>query len=59
MILKLHEIEITPHRPPNETHWHDRDMILYYGWSKATNKYFWSTILTWNRYREEFTPGYY
>ena len=58
-VLKLHAIEITPHRPPNERHWHDRDMILYYGWSKATNKYFWNTVLQWNKYREEFTPGYY
>jgi len=59
MILKLHSIEITPHRPPNDRHWHDRDIILYYGWSKATNKYFWNTVLQWNKYREEFTPGYY
>ena len=59
MILKLHAIEITPHRPPNDRHWHARDIILYYGWSKATNKYFWNTVLQWNKYRDEFTPGYY
>ena len=58
MILKLHAIEITSHRPPNDRHWHDRDIILYYGWSKPTNKYFWNTVLQWNKYREEFTPGY-
>jgi len=59
MILNLHGIEITPHRPPNDRFWHDRDMVLYYGWSKPTNKYFWDTILKWNRNSEEFTPGYY
>ena len=59
MVLKLHAIEITSHRPPNNRHWHDRDMVLYYGWSKPTNKYFWDTILKYNRHRNEFTPGYY
>ena len=59
MILKLHAIEITSYRPPNDRHWHDRDIILYYGWSKPTNKYFWDTVLKYNRHRNEFTPGYY
>jgi len=59
MVLKLHAIEITQQRPSNDRHWHDRDMVLYYGWSKPTNKYFWDTILKYNRHRNEFTPGYY
>ena len=57
--LKLHAIEITPHRPPNDRHWHDRDMKLYYGWSKPTNKHFWNMVLSWNRHHEQFIPGYY
>ena len=58
-VLDLHAIEITPHRPPNDRHWHDRDMVLYYGWSKPTNKHFWNMVLTWNRHRDQFIPGYY
>ena len=58
-VLKLHAIEITPHRPPNDRYWHDRDMILYYGWSKPTNKHFWNMVLSWNQYHEQFIPGYY
>ena len=58
-VLKLHAIEITPHRPPNDRHWHDRDMVLYYGWSKATNKHFWNMVLSWNKHHEQFIPGYY
>lgn len=58
-VLELHAIEITPHRPPNDRHWHDRDMVLYYGWSKPTSKYFWNTVLSWNRHHEQFIPGYY
>ena len=57
MVLKLHAIEITSQTL--ERHWHDRDIILYYGWSKPTNKYFWDTVLKYNRHRNEFTPGYY
>ena len=53
-VLELHAIEITPHRPPNHGYWHDRDIVLYYGWSKLTSKYFWNTVLS-----EEFVPGYY
>ena len=61
MELKLHAIEITPHRPPNDTHWHDRDMLLYYGWTKADNKTYFDTIYEWNTESNnyEFTPGYY
>lgn len=58
-VLKLHAIEITPHRPPNDRYWHDRDMVLYYGWSKATNKHFWNMVLSWNKHHEQFIPGYY
>ena len=61
MELKLHAIEITPQRPPNDTHWHDRDMYLYYGWTKADNKIYFDTIYEWNTESNsyEFTPGYY
>ena len=61
MELKLHAIEITPHRPPNERFWHDRDMNLYYGWVKLKNKLVWNTICDWNSHCSayEFTPGYY
>jgi len=61
MELKLHAIEITPHRPPNDRHWHDRDMYLYYGWTKADNKIYFDTIYEWNTESNsyEFTPGYY
>ena len=61
MELKLHAIEITPHRPPNDTHWHDRDMYLYYGWTKADNKTYFNTLYEWNTESNsyEFTPGYY
>ena len=61
MELRLHAIEITPHRPPNATHWHDRDMHLYYGWAKADDKTYFHTIYEWNTDSNnyEFTPGYY
>ena len=61
MELKLHAIEITPHRPANDRHWHDRDMYLYYGWTKADNKIYFDTIYEWNTESNsyEFTPGYY
>ena len=62
MLLKLHAIEITPHRPPSDfTHWHDRDIILYYGWTKLSNTNLWKMICEWNsgHFRGEFTPGYY
>ena len=61
MELKLHAIEITPHRPPNTRHWHDRDMLLYYGWTKADNKTYFDTIYEWNTESNsyEFAPGYY
>ena len=61
MELKLHAIEITPHRPPNDRHRHDRDMYLYYGWTKADNKKYFDTIYEWNTESNsyEFTPGYY
>ena len=62
MELKLHAIEITPQRPPYQiTHWHDRDMYLYYGWTKADNKIYFDTIYEWNTESNsyEFSPGYY
>ena len=62
MELKLHAIEITPQRPPDQiTHWHDRDMYLYYGWTKADNKIYFDTIYEWNTESNsyEFSPGYY
>ena len=58
-VLRLHAIEITPFRQPNDRYWHDRDMVLYYGWSKPTNKHFWNMVLSWNRHAEQFVPGYY
>lgn len=59
MNFQLHAIEITPERPQNDHYYHNRDMVLYYGWSKPTNREFWNTILTWNRNSFEFSPGYY
>jgi len=59
MSLELHAIEITPKRPPNDRYWHDRDINLYYGWSKMSNKYFWNIILKANLHYDTFSPGYY
>ena len=59
MNFQLHAIEITPKRRPNHHYYHDRDMILYYGWSKSTDREFWNTVLTWNKNAFEFAPGYY
>ena len=61
MELRLHAIEITPHRPPNDHYWHDRDMYLYYGWVKLNNNNLWNTICEWNSECSsyEFCPGYY
>ena len=58
MYLNLHAIEITKYRDRPDRHF-KRFINLYYGWSKPTNKYFWDTILKWNRYNDEFNPGYY
>ena len=58
-VLGLHAIEITPHRPPNDKIYHDRDIILYYGWTKPTNHHFWNIVLSWNIHAEQFAPGYY
>jgi len=64
--IKLYAIEITPERTsPAERvcgYWHKRDINLYYGWSKISNKHFWNTICEWNsdnRVQGEFIPGYY
>ena len=61
MTLKLRAIEITPERTAAEIgrHWHARDINLYYGWAKITNKYFWHTLCEWNQYNNELSPGYY
>ena len=58
-VLELHAIEITPYRSPNDVYWHDRDIILYYGWTKPTNHHFWNIVLSWNIHAEQFAPGYY
>ncbi len=57
--LKLHAIEITPERPPNDRYWHSRDMNLYYGWAKMTDLDFWNTITKANLLYDTFSPGYY
>ena len=62
--LKLHSIEITEERTSaaeREGHWHTRDIILYYGWTKLSNTNLWKMICEWNsgHFRGEFTPGYY
>ena len=61
MKLNLYAIEITPERTEEERvrHWHARDINLYYGWTKITNKYFWNTVCKWNQYNNELCPGYY
>ena len=65
MKLKLRAIEITPEREvyggeEEQGQWrHSRDIILYYGWVKMTNKYFWNTLCEWNQYNNELCPGYY
>ena len=61
MTLKLRAIEITPERTAAEIgrHWHARDINLYYGWAKITNKYFWHTLCEWNQHNNELSPGYY
>lgn len=58
MVLKLHAIEITSHRPPNDRYWHDRDINLYYGWRRATDRNFWREILSAEKHWD-FKPGYY
>lgn len=57
--LKLHAIEITPERPPNDRYWHSRDMNLYYGWGKMTDRDFWNTVTKANLLHDTFSPGYY
>ena len=62
MELKLHAIEITPHRPPEQQrHWHDRDINLFYGWTRLSNNNAWNTICEWNSESSHygFSPGYY
>ena len=60
MKLNLYAIEITPERTPGVgEYWPTRDIILYYGWTKITNKYFWHTLCEWNQYNNELSPGYY
>ena len=65
MKLKLHAIEISPQRGGGRRRggggrWRrSRVMILYYGWTKMTNKYFWNTLCEWNQYNNELAPGYY
>ena len=61
MKLKLFAIEISPERNAADIarHWHSRDIILYYGWAKLKNKYFWNTLCEWNQYNNELCPGYY
>ena len=51
MKLKLYAIEITPERTSpaeRERYWHNRDINLYYGWSKISNKELWNIICEWN-----------
>ena len=57
MVLTLHAIEITPHRPPNDRYYHDRDMYLYYGWVnlKKLNDGVFNQICS----SFEFFPDYY
>ena len=62
MELKLHAIEITPHRAPDQQrHWHDRDINLFYGWTRLSNNNAWNTICEWNSESSHygFSPGYY
>ena len=65
MKLKLRAIEISPEREvyggeEEQGRWRrSRVMILYYGWTKMTNKYFWNTLCEWNQYNNELAPGYY
>lgn len=65
MKLKLYAIEITPEREiyggeEEAGHWwQQRDINLYYGWTKISNKYFWDTLCEWNNYNNELCPGYY
>ena len=64
MKLKLRAIEISPERGGGRRRgggrWRrSRDIILYYGWTKMTNKYFWNTVCEWNQYNNELSPGYY
>ena len=64
MKLKLRAIEISPERGGGRRRgggrWRrSRDIILYYGWTKMTNKYFWNTLCEWNQYNNELAPGYY
>ena len=65
MKLKLYAIEITPEREiyggeeEAGRWWQQRDINLYYGWTKISNKYFWDTLCEWNNYNNELCPGYY
>jgi len=65
MKLKLRAIEITPEREVYGGEeeagrwWNTRNIILYYGWTKMTNKYFWNRYFLWNQYNNELCPGYY
>ena len=60
MKLKLRAIEISPERTnPERRRQRGRVVILYYGWTKMTNKYFWNTLCEWNQYNNELAPGYY
>ena len=57
--LKLHAIEITPHRPKNDRYWHNRDINLYYGWARMKDLDFWNTITRANVEYDKLSPGYY
>ncbi len=64
MKINLHAIEITKERTSaaeRERHWHTRDIILYYGWTRLDNRILWRLMCDWNtgEHRGEFTPGYY
>ena len=57
--LKLHAIEITPERQPNDRHWHSRDMNLYYGWARMKDISYWNRITRANADYDKLSPGYY
>ena len=61
MTLKLRAIEITAERTAAAIgrHCNVRDINLYYGWAKITNKHFWHTLCEWNQYTKNLSPGYY
>ena len=61
MLLKLHTIEITPYRGRSDINWHNRDMNLYYGWTKMNNYKYLSELFEWNTESSSyaFTMGYH